>query len=131
MQNRQNGFTLIELLIVVVIIGILAAVAVPFYGQYATEARRTDGHVALQSAAQQMERCRTQNFTYAGCTPMPSPTISDSGHYSIAITAGTTPTATAYQLTATAVTGGSQANDTACVAMTINQLGTTGPDACW
>ena len=67
MQNRQNGFTLIELMIVIAIIGILAAVVVPTYGKYVTESRRVDGQITLQAVAQQMERCRTQTFTYVNC----------------------------------------------------------------
>lgn len=53
MQMAQKGFTLIELMIVVAIIGILAAVALPAYQDYTVRARVTEG-IALATGAKKL-----------------------------------------------------------------------------
>ncbi len=131
--KSTQGFTLIELLIVISIIGILAAIGVPSYANFMMESRRTDAHIGLRNAAQQLERCRTQSFTYVGCT---GPTVSPESRYGLAYTALT---ATTYTITATPTAGGSQVNDKDCASMILQQdgLGTatagTGGDSsnCW
>ncbi len=68
MQNRsgQSGFTLIELLIVVAIIGILAAIAVPQYQSYTNKAKFTEVVNAVAPFKLGVEGCVQQQGIAAG-----------------------------------------------------------------
>jgi len=64
--KTQRGFTLIEVMIVVVIIGILAAIAVPSYTDYITRGRIPDATSTLATKRVKMEQFFQDNRTYVG-----------------------------------------------------------------
>src|SRR6056297_3775290 len=65
-RRRAAGFTLMELMIVVAIIAILAAVALPAYQDSVTRTWRSKATACLTELAQSMERRFTGNMSYAG-----------------------------------------------------------------
>jgi type IV pilus assembly protein PilE len=64
-RTEQRGFSLIELMIVIVIIGVLAAIALPNYDQYRIKANRADAQVVLMDIAQRQQRFLMDSRRYA------------------------------------------------------------------
>lgn len=134
-EAAQRGFTLIELMIVVAIVAILAAVAIPSYRDYILRGQLVEGTNALSAHRVNMERYFQDNRTYAATGTFSPPCNETLTNF--AISCSGTPDGSNFTLMAT---GSGPANG---FVYTINQRderATTGvgggwsatlPAACW
>ena len=133
--SYMKGFTLIELMIVIVIMGIIAAIAFPSYEQYMRKSKRSEGHSVLLEVMRAQERYYTDELTYTSdlkdlgyskSTAVPS----ENEYYEISASACVSPYSTdisnCVRLTAKAV--GSQTKDGNLV---LNSAGLKSPSDRW
>ncbi len=140
MRKFQHGFSLIELLIVIVIIGVLSAIAIPNYNDYVTRSKLKEATAQLSGMRARMEQYYQDNHSYVGAckagTIAPLPSSSEAKYFSYACP---TLTDTTYSITATGI----QSKGTGGFGFSVNQSNqktTTGvpsgwttpnPNQCW
>ena len=126
LKVAQKGFTLIELMIVVAIIGILAAIALPNYRAYIVRSNRVAAQSEMLALANLEQQYLLANRAYANSTTLgyslPSQ-VNANYSYSITLGSGTVP-----YYTITFTPSGSQASDGS---LTLDSAGVKTPSAKW
>lgn len=135
-RRGEGGFTLIEMAIVVAIIGILSAFAVPSYMKYVGRTYRTAAQACLAQYANYMERYYTTNLRYdkaaAGGAAYADPQLDCQAQVASNYVVTQATTASSFTITATPTTV-QQSRDKVCGTLTLNQNGARTPtaDGCW
>jgi type IV pilus assembly protein PilE len=128
---QQKGFTLIEAITVVAIIGILSAVALPFFNNESMKNRRTEAISAATRIANELQEYHADNFTYQNYAI--SAAISNGLKWYTA--AVVNPTQTTFTVTLTPIAGSAQAGDE-CGTFSIDEKGSKSVSSstvahCW
>lgn len=117
---KSRGFTLIELMVVLVVVAILMAIAIPTFTNQVRKSRRAEAMRALSDLQLRQERWRANHTSYIGTDSVAADVTAFGGlptsdFYTIAF--DSTASATGFTVKATAA--GAQAADAACTPMRI------------
>lgn len=130
--SAERGVTLIELMVVVVVVAILGAIAVPSYRSYVLRAQRSDATTQLLRIRSAQEKFFLQNHRYAADSAEMSDdppgglgisTTSENGHYQLSLVSPDPGRAGVVSFLATATATAGQTDDGLCQAFTVNDLG--------
>lgn len=132
--HRPKGFTLIEVMIVVAIVGILAAIALPSYQKHVIRAKRSAAQTYMLRIANIQEQMLLDKHVYSASTPAGG-TWNDTGmippelvgvySFSASVSSGPPPS---YTITATPTAGTAQASDGT---LTLTSEGVKSPAEKW
>jgi type IV pilus assembly protein PilE len=143
-MRKTNGFTLIELMVVVAVIGILAAIALPSFAEQVRKAHRADAVNGLGDLQLRQERWRAEHPAFASTIELGAMPASDYYTFATATPAGTCAdgvtactNALCYALTAD-TTGSQTADDGKCATLVlasrcgqITRISTPAGGSCW
>lgn len=137
-MKSQNGFTLIELMIVVAIIGILSAIALPAYNNYVARGKITEAHSLLADYRIKLEQYYQDNRNYGTAGGNCGPTLPTSKYFAFSCLAGNP--AQTYTATASSQVGQGLGNNAGDYTYTIIESnaksttkfkGATVTKSCW